>query len=309
MALSLTPEITHLRNEAPIIPEQDIPDINDFWERQKSVVVFPSDAPYNSVGRVMEYDLKALPPGGIIEMSMLRWLEISGGIKDPVRYLCNNYGSSIFSFVTKHKGGQPKLTIQKMSDEALFLKESPTSFIDPFLQKHVIKWVPVSIGDYWFTVNNTGKVRKFKVLKYNEDTRKFTMQDMAMKELIFETRPMRNGCIPYGRGLRCSNGVRAFPYNAYYDKQWLSEDIKRKLWYLEKRYEVLFAKIGRLKGLRGLDKIAGLLEEAQFKVLEHYMKIVEEEKSKKNSPVVGRGEQVELLALVGAKNQEYKPVD
>ena len=277
-----------------IDPENEIPSIQEYWRARRDAAL-KDRKPKGRLERFLEAELFALPQGGCYMMKYDEWLRVSGGIKNPYKYIQSRYGSSIIC--TRNSMGL--VVFSKIEGEDLFFDIASEKLKDPFEEKYIGAPVEVEIGDYWYTFPPGDRMRKYRIISFDKETMRYTIELMTTPTKMMLSRVVaEEGFLNYGKPIT-SRGAPSFPYSSYYDRRWHAGEIKNALFYAQCRAYGLFHSMQ--KNITDPDAL-----DRMYKLTEAWTSAMLEEKRQLRARMMEMGKRQKELKK---RNEQQKWID
>jgi hypothetical protein len=223
-----------IKDGEPLDPDHEAPDIQEYW-RMKLESRTREFRPKSKLERLLEVELFSLPPGGAYSMDYQEWLRVSGGIKNPYKYMKDRYGSAIVCT----RNTQGVVVFQKIEDEDLFHDYKEDLIEDHFHEKYDGAPIEVRIGDYWFEFAEQ-KIRKWQILSFDKEAMRYNIHNVGYSNAVKRSKIVtQEGYLDYGKNLT-SRGPKAYPYHVYFDRLWHAHEYRVSLFYKQMKIYGLF---------------------------------------------------------------------
>ena len=236
-------------------PNEDL-DVKAFWDAKRDAVL-KNRKPRGKLERLLEVELFALPEGGSYQIEYSEWLRVSGGIKNPYKYIKDRYGSAIV--VTRNDQGL--VVFQKPENEDLFHDYNDDIITDEFNERYKGAPVEVEIGDYWFIFGPKGHIQKVKVFSFDKETMRSEVEDQGLNKRRFITIPVaEEGFFLYGEKLTI-RGSGAYPYSTHYDRRWFAQEYRNCMYFRHFQIYNIFKSVENISNPQVLSDILKLTDE------------------------------------------------
>lgn len=251
-------ELSHpliIVNGEPLDPPNNDLDLKEYWRCRKEAVLKDGKR-RDDLERLLEVELFALPPGGSYQMEYKNWLQVSGGVTNPSRYMKERYGSAIIC--TRDEKGA--VVFQKIDDEDVFHDYKEDVMEDAFKQNYKGAPVKVEIGDYWYVFGEKGMIKKFKIISFDKETMRYLIENQSINKRRIITRPVaEEGFLPYAVPLS-SRGAPAYPYMHYFDRHWHAQQYHNMMWFRHFKIYAIFKSYENITNPEPLDEILKLTD-------------------------------------------------